>query len=60
MKLRHDNEAMNQQMSSFDAKFEALKKSKMTEIDEIYMKMSQQSNMSSQLEFSSIKNQYES
>ncbi len=51
---------MNQQMSSFDAKFEALKKSKMTEIDEIYMKMSQQSNMSSQLEFSSIKNQYES
>ncbi len=47
-------------MSSFDAKFEALKKSKQTEIDDFNMNMSPQSSMSSQLELSSLRNQYES
>lgn len=47
-------------MMSFDAKFEALKKSKQTEIDDIIMKMSQHSNISSQLELSSLRSQYES
>lgn len=56
--LRHENETLNYQVTSFDARFQALKKSKQTEIDDIYMKMSQKSSVASEMELSSLRIQY--
>jgi hypothetical protein len=57
LKLR--NHELGSQISSFDAKFEALKKSVYSEYEE-KMRQSQNSNMSTQFEINSIKSQYES